>query len=110
MDMVGLEIAECERGEVQQQPRYNDSPSASANSVSFCRIDTLPDGASSSGIMTASAFLASRSRIIALTGPCPVADNDSERYPSAISASAPSGFDAISPQSEADFFAAFAFC
>ena len=59
--------------------RYNDSPSASANSVSFCRIETLPEGASSSGSIIASAFLASRSRIIAFTGPCAVADSDSER-------------------------------
>ena len=62
-----------------QVPRYNESPSASANSISFCRTDTLPDGASSSGVIIASAFLASRSRISALTGPCPVADIDSER-------------------------------
>jgi hypothetical protein len=35
---------------VGREPRYNDSPSASANSVSFCRIETLPAGASSRGI------------------------------------------------------------
>src|ERR1700687_1735229 len=109
MDISSSRIAECKRSDVQQQPRYNDSPSASANAVSLSRIDTLPDGASSSGIIIASAFLASRSRIIALTGPWPVADSDSEREPNAISASAPSGFDAISPHREADFFAAFAF-
>src|SRR3954471_23331400 len=90
--------------------RYNDNPSASANAISLSRIDTLPAGASSSGIRTASAFLTSRSRIIALTGPCPVADIDSDRYPSAISASAPIGLDAISPHRQADLFAALAFC
>ena len=72
-------MAEREGGVAGAEPRYNDNPSASANSVSFCRIETLPDGASSSGIMTASAFLASRSRISAFTGPCAVADSDSER-------------------------------
>src|SRR4029450_13812127 len=58
-------------------PVHSDSPSASANAISFCRIDTLPDGASSSGVIIASAFWALRSRIIALTGPCAVADSDS---------------------------------
>ena len=73
-------VSNCEEERaVRTKRRYNESPSASANSVSFCRIDTLPDGASSSGVIIASAFLASRSRIIALTGPCPVADSDSER-------------------------------
>ena len=72
-------MAEEERRRCRDQARYNDSPSASANAVSFSRIDTLPAGASRSGIITASAFPASRSRISALTGPCPVADSDSER-------------------------------
>src|SRR5262245_42917692 len=63
----------------REQARYNDNPSDSANSVSFCLIETLPAGASSSGMIIASAFLASRSRIIAFTGPCAVADSDSER-------------------------------
>ena len=73
-------VSNCKKGSsCGTKPRYNDSPSASANAVSFSRIDTLPDGASSSGAIMASAFLASRSRISALTGPCAVADSDSER-------------------------------
>ena len=90
--------------------RYNDNPSASANSVSFWRIETLPEGASSSGFIMASALAASRSRINALTGPCDVADSDSERYPKATSAIAPIGVEAISPHSDAFFLAALAFC
>src|SRR3954465_12141122 len=98
-----------EESGVRKQPRYNPNPPPPANSVSLWRIDTVPAGASSSGAIIASAFLASRSRIIAFTGPRAVADSDSERYPSAIRASAPIGFDAISPQSEADFLTACAF-
>src|SRR5437763_17214541 len=100
-------MAECERRHGQQQPRYSDSPSASANAVSFSRIDTVPDGASSNGAIIASAFLASRPRIIALTGPCPVADNDRDRSPNAINATAPIRLDAISPQSQAGLPPAF---
>ena len=77
--MALFSMTEREGGVVGTEPRYNDSPSASANSVSFFRIETLPAGASSNGIITASAFLASRSRISAFTGPCAVADSDSER-------------------------------
>lgn len=65
-------------GLVDGRRRYNDGYSFSANSVSFCLIETLSAGASSSGFIIASAFVASRSRISAFTGPCAVADSDSE--------------------------------
>src|SRR5207249_2491563 len=73
------DVSNCEVDVVRTERLYNGSLSDSANSVSFCRIETLPAGASSSGAIIASALLASSSRIIALTGPCAVADSDSDR-------------------------------
>jgi len=90
---------------MRRRARYNESPSASANSVSFCRIDTLPDGASSSGIMTASALPGIEiedHRLDRTVSGCrqrqrPVAERDQPQRADRL-------LTPISPHSEADFF------
>ena len=72
-------VLETLRTDIAFMRRYSGNPSASANSVSFWRIETLPAGVSNSCDIIASARLASSSMIMALTGPSAVGDRDRER-------------------------------
>src|SRR5262249_13943840 len=81
------------------QDRQSCNPSAAAKVSSLWRMETLPTGCSRHDRRISSPFRQSRSSRSAFTGPTADGERDNVRYPRMVSAKAPIGCEASSPQS-----------